>query len=48
LSNADCRFGYRDSVFKHEAAGRLLVTAVRFRLSRRAELRTGYGDIQQQ
>ncbi|VEB41810.1 UDP-N-acetylenolpyruvoylglucosamine reductase [Chromobacterium violaceum] len=48
LSNAECRFGYRDSVFKHEAAGRLLVTAVRFRLSRRAELRTGYGDIQQQ
>ncbi|OHX14403.1 UDP-N-acetylmuramate dehydrogenase [Chromobacterium sphagni] len=48
LSNADCRFGYRDSVFKHEAAGKLLVTAVRFRLSRRASLRTGYGDIQQQ
>ncbi|MGC0151139.1 UDP-N-acetylmuramate dehydrogenase [Chromobacterium vaccinii] len=48
LSNADCRFGYRDSVFKREAAGRLLVTAVRFRLSRRAELRTGYGDIASQ
>jgi UDP-N-acetylmuramate dehydrogenase len=31
LDNADCRFAYRDSVFKHEAAGRLLVTAVRFR-----------------
>lgn len=48
LSNAECRFGYRDSVFKREAAGRLLVTAVRFRLSRRADLRTGYGDIQKQ
>ncbi|MEO2215862.1 UDP-N-acetylmuramate dehydrogenase [Chromobacterium vaccinii] len=48
LSNAECHFGYRDSVFKHEAAGRLLVTAVRFRLPRRAELRTGYGDIQKQ
>ncbi|POZ61493.1 UDP-N-acetylmuramate dehydrogenase [Chromobacterium alticapitis] len=48
LSNADCRFGYRDSVFKHEAAGRLLVTAARFRLSRRAHLRTGYGDIARQ
>jgi UDP-N-acetylmuramate dehydrogenase len=48
LSNADCRFGYRDSVFKHEAAGRLLVTAVRFKLSRHASLRTGYGDIARQ
>ncbi|UTH74509.1 UDP-N-acetylmuramate dehydrogenase [Chromobacterium sp. IIBBL 290-4] len=48
LSNADCRFGYRDSVFKHEAAGKLLVTAVRFRLSRQAQLRTGYGDIARQ
>ncbi|MCP1290016.1 UDP-N-acetylmuramate dehydrogenase [Chromobacterium sp. S0633] len=48
LSKADCRFGYRDSVFKHEAAGRLLVTAVRFRLSRSPRLRTGYGDIQQE
>ncbi|MEO9382537.1 UDP-N-acetylmuramate dehydrogenase [Chromobacterium phragmitis] len=48
LSNAECRFGYRDSVFKHEAAGKLLVTAVRFRLSRRADLRTGYGDIAKQ
>ncbi|BBH12205.1 UDP-N-acetylmuramate dehydrogenase [Chromobacterium haemolyticum] len=48
LDKADCRFGYRDSVFKHDAAGRLLVTAVRFRLSRTARLRTGYGDIQQE
>ncbi|WP_199154263.1 UDP-N-acetylmuramate dehydrogenase [Chromobacterium sp. ASV23] len=48
LSNADCCFGYRDSVFKHEAAGRLLVTAVRFKLSRTASLRTGYGDIARQ
>ncbi|TCP14493.1 UDP-N-acetylmuramate dehydrogenase [Crenobacter luteus] len=45
LANADCRFGYRDSVFKHEAAGRLLVTAVRFRLSKTPQLKTGYGDI---
>jgi UDP-N-acetylmuramate dehydrogenase len=48
LDNVDCRFGYRDSVFKHEAAGRLLVTAVRFRLSRQPQLKTGYGDIQQE
>ncbi len=45
LTNAECRFGYRDSVFKHEAAGRLLVTAVRFKLSRTPRLITAYGDI---
>lgn len=32
MSAADCRFGYRDSVFKHEAAGAYVVTEVRFRL----------------
>ena len=48
LENADCHFAYRDSVFKQEAAGRLLVTAVRFRLSRQPQLKTGYGDIQQE
>ena len=32
LSAADCGFGYRDSVFKHEAAGEHVITEVRFRL----------------
>ncbi|WP_428829236.1 UDP-N-acetylmuramate dehydrogenase [Paludibacterium yongneupense] len=45
LGNADCRFGYRDSIFKRQAAGRLLVVAVRFKLSRQAAALTGYGDI---
>ncbi|NWK76684.1 UDP-N-acetylmuramate dehydrogenase [Aquitalea sp. LB_tupeE] len=48
LENTDCRFAYRDSVFKHEAAGRLLVTAVRFQLTRQPQLKTAYGDIQQE
>jgi len=48
LDNADCHFAYRDSIFKHAAAGRLLVTAVRFRLSRQPQLKTAYGDIQQE
>jgi UDP-N-acetylmuramate dehydrogenase len=46
LTNAQCRFAYRDSLFKHEGAGRYLVTAVRFRLSLTPHLKTGYGDIQ--
>lgn len=34
LSRDECRFGYRDSIFKHELAGKCVVTAVRFRLSK--------------
>ncbi|TDR82277.1 UDP-N-acetylmuramate dehydrogenase [Paludibacterium purpuratum] len=48
LSNADCAFGYRDSLFKHEGGQRYLVCAVRFRLSRTPSLKTGYGDIERE
>lgn len=33
LSAADCQFGYRDSIFKHSAKGRFVITAVIFKLS---------------
>ena len=32
LDGAACRFGYRDSVFKHHLAGKSVITRVRFRL----------------
>lgn len=35
LNNFDCEFGYRTSIFKTRLAGRCLITAVVFRLSRR-------------
>ncbi len=41
----ECRFGYRDSVFKHGEAGRWLITRVRFRLAHQAAPDTGYGDL---
>ena len=44
LARADCAFAYRDSLFKREA-GRHIVTAVEFRLSRQPCLRTGYAGI---
>ena len=44
LSHVDCAFGYRDSVFKHQA-GRYVVTAVRFVLPRSRPLRTDYAGI---
>ena len=34
FSNAECRYGYRDSIFKHELKGRYVVGSVVFRLHR--------------
>lgn len=45
FSNSECQFAYRDSLFKHQDAGRYLVTAVRFKLARSPCLKTDYGDI---
>lgn len=47
FSKEDCQFGYRDSVFKHELKGNFIITAVRFKLTKRNHaLRTDYGAIQ--
>ncbi len=42
---ADCKFGYRDSVFKNELKGKYIITSVNFKLSKRANLQTHYGAI---
>ncbi len=44
LSRVDCAFGYRDSMFKHQA-GDWLITSVIFRLSKVAHVNTNYGDV---
>ena len=45
LSREHCAFGYRESVFKHALRGRVVITAVTFRLSRRPRPDLGYGDL---
>lgn len=42
---AACRFGYRDSVFKHEAKGRFAVLSVTLDLDLRRDVNTSYGAI---
>lgn len=45
FSNADCHFAYRSSRFKHEWAGRYIITAVTYRLSTTFTPRLDYGNI---
>jgi len=40
-----CRFAYRESIFKHEAKGRYLITRVRLRLHKKQQLNTSYYEI---
>jgi UDP-N-acetylmuramate dehydrogenase len=46
LDAAMCRFGYRDSVFKHALAGKSVITRVRFRLPRPWQPVLGYLDLE--
>ena len=45
LTNEDCKFGYRDSVFKSEAGKSYVVTAVTFRLSTHPKPLLAYKDL---
>lgn len=47
FTNADCHFGYRESVFKHEAKDQYVITSVIFKLTKRNhKINISYGDIQ--
>jgi UDP-N-acetylmuramate dehydrogenase len=47
FSNADCNFGYRNSIFKNESKGTYVLTAVSFRLTKKThQLNTSYGAIE--
>ncbi len=48
FDRAACAFAYRDSIFKHEAADRWLITSVVLRLPARAEWRIDYAGLREQ
>ncbi|MCB6182853.1 UDP-N-acetylmuramate dehydrogenase [Leeia sp. TBRC 13508] len=45
LSNADCQFGYRDSIFKQALKDKAIILSVTFRLNKQPSLKTAYGEI---
>jgi UDP-N-acetylmuramate dehydrogenase len=47
LSAQQCAFSYRDSIFKHELAGRAVITQVTFRLPLKWQAVADYADIRQ-
>ena len=47
FTTADCKFGYRESVFKNEAKDQYIITSVTFRLTtKNHKINYSYGDIQ--
>ena len=43
-----CKFGYRESVFKNEAKGEFIITSVTFRLNKKPTFNTAYGAIEKE
>lgn len=47
FSNADCHFGYRESVFKNVYKDQFVITSVTFRLNKMPNFNISYGAIKQ-
>lgn len=46
FSHAECNFGYRESIFKHEVKDQYIITSVTYKLTKRNhKINTSYGDI---
>jgi UDP-N-acetylmuramate dehydrogenase len=48
FNKEQCKFGYRESIFKHELKGNMVITHVTFVLNKNPELNTGYGAIKEE
>lgn len=47
-TNEQCKFGYRDSIFKHQLKGKVLITDVTFKLNKQPHYNITYGAIEQE
>ena len=45
VAGSECRFGYRDSIFKHELQDQLVISSVELQLSRRAQVQADYPGL---
>jgi UDP-N-acetylmuramate dehydrogenase len=48
FSAEECKFGYRESVFKHELKNKFFITSVTFRLNKKPKFNTSYGAIEKE
>jgi UDP-N-acetylmuramate dehydrogenase len=47
FNREQCRFGYRESIFKHEARGKYFILSITLDLKKKSILHTEYGAIQE-
>lgn len=48
MNNSDCKFGYRDSIFKNELKDKFIITEVTLRLDKTPKLNTNYWAIKEE
>lgn len=48
LTKDECRFGYRNSIFKNEYKGRFLITSVSFELDKNPTFVLNYGNVEKE
>lgn len=48
FSKKDCRFGYRDSIFKNRLKGKYFIYSVTFKLRRQPDFKLDYGSIREE
>jgi UDP-N-acetylmuramate dehydrogenase len=48
LTAGECKFSYRDSIFKHELKNRILITRVSFRLKKYPDFNIKYPDLKRE